>query len=211
MAKMISARSTLQILLTAALLTASGLYLANIAFALYCWGLTQPAFDQYMTYPLYLNRPFPLNVLINENGHRPVFPALVRVAEITWFHSDQSLQRVVGALLMALCWLGLLWLSLRTEDNTAAKLGANTSTPTPAPTPNKNDMVISAVIVLACTLALFWTANIRMQIHANEQLHVYGSVLGLLRSQLSAGLLPIKTCGTRGKAYSSVSSMAQAA
>lgn len=163
----------LRTLLALALLIASALYLAQMAFALYYWGWSQPAFDQYSTYPFYLDRPFPLNVLGNENGHRPIFPALVRVAEIAWFHSDQSLQRAVGALLMALCWLGLLWLALR-NDGRQSQVGG------PGVAAINTGKVINATIVLACTLAVFWAGSIRMQIHANEQLHVYGSLLGLL-------------------------------
>jgi len=159
----------LRIFFVGSLLLLSVAYLAQMAIALYTFGFTQPAFDQYMTYPHYLNKAFPQNILSNENGHRPIFPALVRVIEISWSQSDQHLQRAVGFTLMLLSWTGLLWLSIGTSANRSdTRTGQRVGT------------IQKALIVLACTLALFWAGNIRMQVHANEQLHVYGVILGLV-------------------------------
>ena len=160
--------------LIVALLVASAGYLVQMAAALFAFGFSQPVFDQYMTYPHYIGKPFPASVLSNENGHRPIFPALVRVAEITWFQSNQQLQRIVGAGLMLLSWAGLLWLCLATSPVCSD-----------LPRAEKADRLTMALVVVACTLALFWAGNIRMQVHANEQLHVYGVVLGLIVSLIA--------------------------
>ena len=66
-----------------------------ITIANYAW--PQLAFDQFRSYTYYLGMPFPDNVLMLENGHRPIIPALLRVAEIHAFAANQYLQIAFGA------------------------------------------------------------------------------------------------------------------
>src|SRR5262249_20118578 len=49
------------------------------------FGWRQPMFDQWREYETFLDLPFPQNVIQLNNGHRPMLPNLVRIAEIEWF------------------------------------------------------------------------------------------------------------------------------
>ena len=60
------------------------------------FALRYPAFDQYRLYSIYLGLPFPTNAVQPENGHRPILPALLRLAEIRWLAADQKFKVVVG-------------------------------------------------------------------------------------------------------------------
>lgn len=70
------------------------------AIANFAW--RQPLLDQFRLYETYLTLPFRQNIVQRENGHRPIVPSLVRVAEIHWLHTDQSLQIVLGAAFAAI-------------------------------------------------------------------------------------------------------------
>ena len=61
------------------------------------FGFRQPMWDQWREYETFLGLPFPQNVIQLANGHRPILPNLVRVAEIHWFAANQLLQLSVGA------------------------------------------------------------------------------------------------------------------
>lgn len=115
-----------------------------------------PAFDQFRLYHFYLGLPFPQNALQLENGHRPILPALVRLAEIRWFSANQVLQTVVGTCAAAASLAAIAWTIARDRDM-----------PTTA----------RAALCLLATIALFWLGNARMLMHGNESVHAYFVVL----------------------------------
>lgn len=123
--------------------------IANFAFR-------YPSFDQFRLYAIYLGLPFPRNLLQLENGHRPVLPALVRVAEIHWFGADQMLQTVVGCAAVLLALSLIVATVLRERD---------------VPAVNRASACLLAVI------ALFWLGNARILMHGNELVHAYFVVL----------------------------------
>ena len=164
-------RATIALLLFIALIFALQTY-----SVLYNSGFEMPLHDQYFTFQHYIESSFPTNVLTPENGHRPIFPAMVRVADIEYFHSSQVLSRVIGTLLTTLVWLMLLLLCVRqpaASGNALHHADAHLSQTL------HSQPLRAAVIALLVTLALLWLGNVRMLAHANEQLHVYGVLLGL--------------------------------
>ncbi len=122
------------------------------------FALRYPAFDQYRLYGHYLGMDFPASALQLENGHRPILPALVRIADIESGLPGQWLQTLV-ALALALGTLatvaGLAWRARRSA--TAA-----------------------ATMTLLATLALFWLGQARMMIHGYEMVHVHLISLGVV-------------------------------
>ena len=151
--------SKLELLLALLLLGVATVYALQTYSVLYNTGFNAPFLDQYAFYPTYIEQAFPQNIIQPENGHRPIFPALVRVVEINYFHADQSLQRIVGTVLTTAAWLGLVLLCLYRQG-----LG----------------LLRQATIVVVVTLAFFWLGNVRMLVHGSEQLHVYGVLSGLV-------------------------------
>ena len=144
---------------------------------LYNSGFELPLHDQYFTFQHYIESSFPSNVLTPENGHRPIFPAMVRVADIEFFQSSQVLTRAIGTGVMTLAWVLLLILCLRQPAASSGTLQQADRLPPPQATPSTP--LRAAVIALLVTLALLWLGNARMLAHANEQLPVYGVLLGL--------------------------------
>jgi hypothetical protein len=115
-----------------------------------------PAFDQYRLYAIYLGLPFPSSALQLENGHRPILPALLRIAEIHALAADQSLQIVVG-LAAAVASLALIVFTIvRERDMEPAARGA---------------------AILLAVLAIFWLGNARVLMHGNESVQMYFVVL----------------------------------
>jgi len=115
-------------------------------------GLRHPALDQFRLYPIYLEQSFPANVVQIENGHRPVLPSIVRVAEIHLTDADQTLQLAIGALAaLALAFAGAL-VHRRFDKASAAS---------------------TAIALLAGCFGVFWMANSRMLLHGNESVHAY--------------------------------------
>jgi hypothetical protein len=108
--------------------------------------------DQWRLYRVYLEHPFPLNVLMLENGHRPVFPGLVRVAELHWLSGNQIVQLGFGAL-MALATFILFALTVW-RDRAAGVLPR------------------SAAVAMA-GFAVFWLGNSRILLHGNESVHAF--------------------------------------
>jgi hypothetical protein len=139
-------------LLCLALLLASALYALSTFAGIANFAWRQPLLDQYRLYEYYLTLPFPANILQIENGHRPIVPALLRVAEIRWAQADQHWQIAVGAVLVALTALiiGLSCLRNRRWSPVARCSG-----------------------VLFTALAVLWLANARMLLHGNELVHTY--------------------------------------
>ena len=128
------------------------------------FGWRQPMFDQFRMYPNYLLMPFPENALQLENGHRPILPILVSIAEIHWFSASQVLQLAVGggcAFLMA-ATLGIA--AWRAPNSTVS---------------------IRAACVAIGGIGIFWLGNARMLLHGNELLHVYLPGFFLLLGALS--------------------------
>lgn len=134
---------------------------ALVAIANFAW--RQPMFDQFRVYENFINLPFPRSLWQLDNGHRPILPALVRVADIHLFGSRQLLQIAFGvtcalttALAVALC----AW-----RDPAA-----------PAAT--------RAGGVLAAIVAVFWLANARELLHSHEMVQAYASTLSVTLAAL---------------------------
>jgi peptidoglycan/LPS O-acetylase OafA/YrhL len=142
--------------LVAAFALAASAYLLTSLVAIANFALRYPAFDQYRLYPLYLGLPFPQNALQLENGHRPILPALLRLAEIRWFGADQQLQVVTGIAAALLALTLIAWTVIRDRNvSTVARAGA----------------------CALAVLTLFWLGNARMLMHGNESVHAYFVVL----------------------------------
>ena len=120
------------------------------------FALRYPAFDQYRLYSIYLGLPFPANAVQLENGHRPILPALLRLAEIRWLAADQKLQVAIG--------LGAAIMSLVLLVRKIIRQ---------APPSN----VVAAACVVQAVLGLFWLGNARVLLHGNESVQMYGVVL----------------------------------
>jgi hypothetical protein len=134
------------------LLAAAAAYALSTFCAIANFAWAQPIFDQYRLYDLYLSLPFPQNILQLENGHRPVVPALIRLAEIHWLQADQRLQIWLGAGFAFATSLALAWSAWRTQSlPLAARAGG----------------------VLIAVLGVLWLANARMLLHGNEMVHAY--------------------------------------
>lgn len=134
------------------LLALTGVALVWGVYAVSVYGWRDLYADQWRLYRQFLALPFPDNVLFLENGHRPVIPNLLRVAEIAWLRGNQWLQWAVGlAFAVGTVLLGW-WVVLR--DRAISSLS-------------------QAVCVVTLTLAVFWLANSRMLMHPNESVHTY--------------------------------------
>ncbi len=154
-------------LVAVVVLALAALWLATSLVAIANYGLRYPAFDQFRLYVDYLSRDFPDSVLQLENGHRPILPALLRVAEVHLFGANQRLQLLVGALL--------------------ALLGA--AVPARAAWHDRASAAAGAAGVLLAVLGVFWLGNARMLMHGNELVHTYLVVAcaGLVAWGLHAG------------------------
>lgn len=60
--------------------------------------------DQWRVHAVHLEQSFPWSVLIHDNGHRQVLPALVRVAEIRLGIGGMALQYLLGTATALLAW-----------------------------------------------------------------------------------------------------------
>jgi hypothetical protein len=138
-------------------------YSAIVTILAFAW--PHPAFDQFRLYPIYLEQPFPLNVLQLENQHRPVFPGLVRVAEIHWLAANQRLQIGFGLACAAATALLVAATALRERALSA-----------PA----------RAAAAAGAVIAVLWLANARMLMHGHELVHVYLLTLALVVAGLAA-------------------------
>lgn len=147
-----------------AVILAALAYLLTALIAVANFGFRYPAFDQYRLYPNYLGLPFPQNAIQLENGHRPILPILVRLAEIRWFDANQLLQIAtgIGAALLA---CGLVILALVRERSIPA--------------------LARAAACLFVVVAVFWLGNARMLMHGNELDHVYFVLLATVGALLA--------------------------
>lgn len=148
---------------TALALISAAVYLLTSLAAAWNFAWPQPAFDQWRLYAIYLTQPFPQSVLQLENGHRPIIPALLRVAEIEWLHANQHLQIAFGVG-CALLTAGLLaWMAWRERG---------------LPLP------LRAAGVMLATVAVLWLGNARMLLHGNELVHAYLLTLSVVLGTL---------------------------
>ena len=144
--------SLYSILTIALLLAVAVFYVLSATVEIINFSWPQPMLDQYKLYGDYLLRPFPENVMQLTNGHRPILPNLIRVAEIRWFSGNQELQK---------------WVSLACALMTAVVITAAAWRE-----PSMSKQVRAACTTVTC-VAVFWLANGRMLLHPNEALHVY--------------------------------------
>ncbi len=139
-------------LLVLAFVLWAGYYLLTALSAIVNFAWRQPMFDQWRMYAIFLDLPFPQNVLQLENGHRPIIPNLIRVAEIRWFGANQLLQTSIGTL----C-------ALLTAGIVAASLVSHRELP----------LLTRAAGIMLAVIGVFWLANARMLLHGHEALHAY--------------------------------------
>jgi hypothetical protein len=177
--------------LTGVLLLLSLLLIGQTLSTLYNFGFVFPFQDQYFAYQHYMRDSFPINVIQSENGHRPIFPALLRVSELVWLDGAHDLQRVIGSLLM-LATLGLWYRFASGPQDTQGAVEQSL-----AASSNLSSVsgLRKATIFFLITIALFWMGSMRMQIHPNEQVMIYGLMLGLaiaLHSVPHVGAVPTK-------------------
>lgn len=145
------ARLLAQRSIAGAILGLAALWLLGTLATVANFGLRYPFFDQYRLYTWYLGLDFPASALQLENGHRPILPALVRIAEVHLSDADHRLQHLVGiALALATCFViaRTAW-----RDRASATAGATA--------------------VLLAVLAIFWLGAARTLIHSYEQVHIY--------------------------------------
>jgi len=138
-------------LLPAACLGFALYFALTAASTLLNYALLQPTFDQYHEYALYLTQPFLDSVLMVENGHHPVFPALIANIEIALLHADQLLQLGIGSACVFGTALVLALVAWRHDMPRAAR----------------------ATGVMLAVLGLLWLANARMLLQGVGQLQVY--------------------------------------
>jgi len=116
------------------------------------FGWRQPMFDQWRDYETLLRLPFPKNVLQEINGHRPVIPNLIRVAEIQWFGANQTLQLVAGTVAEILIVAIVAIAAVRER---------------------RLSPVARCAAVMLAVLGTLWLANARRLLHGTEALHGY--------------------------------------
>jgi hypothetical protein len=152
-------------LATAFFLSAAAFYALTTLSEIVNFAWRQPIYDQWRMYSTFLGMPFPQNIVQLENGHRPIVPNLIRVAEIHWFGANQMLQIGVGTTCLFLTWTAIVTTIWRQENVRVVFRSAET---------------------LLATLGLLWLANARMLLHGNESLHVYLLMLSLVLAALLA-------------------------
>jgi hypothetical protein len=147
---------TARVLLCAFFALAAAYFTLSTLCAIANFGWRQPMFDQWHEYQTLLGLPFPQNVLQEANGHRPVIPNLVRVAEIHWFAGDQLLQLGVGTLAEVLI-VGLMAFAALRERRISP--------------------IARCAAVMLAVLGTLWLANARRLLHGSEALHGYLPIL----------------------------------
>lgn len=99
----------------------------------------------------FLATSWPWNVLEADNGHRELFPNLVRVLELKWLQANQWLQITVGAALAIATAAVLAWGIGREPAAAGARAAA----------------------LFFAVAGIFWLGNERSLAHGNESVHVY--------------------------------------
>jgi hypothetical protein len=134
------------------LIALSFYHLALTASTVLAFSLRYPFMDQFRSNLRYLTIPFPQNVLLLENGHRPVLPGLVRLVELNWLSGTQLLQALTSWFAAAAV-MAMLLLAVRRDVR-------------------GNSMLAASGVCAICTM-LLWNANARMFIHAYEAMHLF--------------------------------------
>lgn len=160
-------------IVAAGVLLAAGLAAVALATIMLA-GWRDPFADQWRMLPDYLTRPFPDNVLFLENGHRPILPGLVRVAELAWLGGGQALQLAIGALAALATVLLLARIALTDRSVDAGR---------------------RALAVALIAGLVFWLGNGRYLLHGNESVHGY-----LLTACLAGALALLTTAQAPGAA-----------
>lgn len=130
----------------------AGFYLLTALCEIANFAWRQPMFDQWRMYVTLLSLPFPQDILQLENGHRPIIPNLIRIAEIHWFAANQLLQISMGTC-FAMLTAGLFAICSWRE--------------------RALPLVARCAGVMLAALGVFWLANARMLLHGHEALHAY--------------------------------------
>jgi hypothetical protein len=129
-------------------------------------GLDQPMFDQYRQYLALLEQPFPQSLLMLDNGHRPVLPALVRWLDLHAFGGGQHLANGLAMLLLAVNGFIIAALALRAPSI---------------------DFATRAALAGLALLALSWLVQARMLVQGSEAINVQLIVLCLIVGALAIG------------------------
>lgn len=143
----------------------AALYVATAVSYIAAYSWRQLLFDQLRQYLPLLRDGFPGNLLVLENGHRPIFPNLIRHADVVFGGADQTIP-IASGLALALSSLALMSIaawrtkSLRISERWAA--------------------------VLLAAVAIFWLGNSRMLLHANEAIQVHMATLAVVVSGICA-------------------------
>ncbi|HEX4481046.1 MAG TPA: hypothetical protein VH082_09570 [Rudaea sp.] len=138
-------------------------FAATTANVLARYALRQPSFDQFKEYAHYLSQPILTSIFMLENGHRPVFPALIANIEIAAMHGDQRLQLAIGCASIALSVLIIAIVAWRHAMPRAARAAA----------------------VLLAVVGILWLANARMLVQGMGELQVYLVVASVLAAALA--------------------------
>jgi len=161
-------------------------FAATAACTLLNYALRQPTFDQYKEYAAYLSHPFLDSVLNVENGHHPVFPALLANIEIALFHANQYLQLGVGSACVFVTVALLAFIAWRHEM------------PRPA----------RAAGVMLAVLGVLWLANARMLLQGVGQLQIYLVMLSVIIAMWATWIAAQKDSWTATGTASTASAVA---
>lgn len=137
----------------------SGIFVLAALYALSVASWTTIAFDQWRIYDDYFALEFPQNVLASQNGHHPILPGLLFLADIHWFGAHNYLLNILGlalAVTSASCWS---WIILRDPELVRPVRWMSTG---------------------VVWLLLFWLANNRTLGHGNESVHAFPVLGGLI-------------------------------
>lgn len=134
------------------LLGLAGIALVWGVYAVSLYGWRDLYADQWRSYGILLSLPFPDSVLFLDNGHRPIFTNLLRVAEIAWFRGNLWLQWAMGLAFA----IGTVLVGWRIVLRDRAISGLS-----------------QAAAAVTIALAVFWLANGRMLMHPNESVAAY--------------------------------------
>jgi hypothetical protein len=108
--------------------------------------------DQWRIYDGYFTKPFPLDVLTLQNGHRPVFPGLLYLVDVYLFGANNRFINVVGVLLAAATVSGISWFVWRARHLSRAD---------------------RTIAIGFAWIVFFWLANGRVLGHGNASVNIY--------------------------------------
>ena len=120
--------------------------------------------DQWQIYEVFLELPFPENVLTLQSSQRPVFPRLIFLLDIELFSGNQWFPQLIGMLLAIVTIASLAYLAIKDATIT-------------------NNTKYAAIAVFS--LMLFWMGSSRTLIHSNESASAYLVTASYLLSIIS--------------------------